>query len=144
MITRFFKNNKSFNIENITNRRLNKIIQSYSFLYVNNPNDLAFVSQNFNDSDNIFIKQYIEKDQNKNSKLYIIIGFKKTIIIIDKSSFSIFQPFLSAKENLTIYFLTEVNDINFNNKAHSQINVNNDIQFLSEIRILNDQLSLPF
>ena len=94
-----------------------KNVKDYSFIHILTPSDVTKNEnklQNIKDSNFLMINQYIEQKENKKEKphTYIIIGFKKTIVKIEKSLFSLFQPLLSFNRNINIYFLTKIEGIN--------------------------------
>lgn len=70
------------------------------------------IFSNFKESNFIMINEYTRQSEHNKQDEYknIVIGFKKTIIIIKKSSFEILQPLLSTKSRINIYFLTKIDD----------------------------------
>ena len=101
-------------------KKVNKIIEGYLFIDVSTENDVEkndIIFQNIKKSKFLMINQYIEQNENEkeNTHTYIIIGFKKTIINIEKSNFKIIQPLLSLNPNINICFLSRINGININN-----------------------------
>ena len=91
-----------------------KNLKGYSFIHILTQSDLTEnekISQNIKKSNFLMINQYIEQEEyvKENPHTYIIIGFKETIIKIEKSIFSL-QPLLSFNPNIKICFLSEIED----------------------------------
>lgn len=71
----------------IKNKMLDTVIQNYYFIQISSKSDLSnHLYQKINESNFILINQYEEQNQ---KYTYIIIGFKRTIIVIEKSLLSI-------------------------------------------------------
>ena len=122
-----------------------KNVKDYSFIHILTPSDVTKNEnklQNIKDSNFLMINQYLERKENKKEKphTYIIIGFKKTIVKIEKSLFSLFQPLLSFNRNINIYFLTKIDGINID--ENFRIFDNNDDIFTTEIDNFNKELFL--
>lgn len=129
----------------IKNKMLDTVIQNYYFIQISSKSDLSnHLYQNINESNFILINQYEEQNQ---KYTYIIIGFKRTIIVIEKSLLSILEPLFSTKTNLNICLLTEINDLNM--KSNWNIIENNqfpeeETMKLSKKLILQNACSKEF
>lgn len=118
--------------------------KGYSFIHILTQSDLTeneMFFQNIKKSNFLMINQYIEQEENGKGNMYtyIVIGFKKTIIKIEKSIFSILQPLLSFNPNINICFLSKIDGIKINNNL--QI-IDNDDNFITEIESFNDEIFL--
>ena len=141
MIPSFFKI-KEF-CENESLRFIEKkvicIIKKYLFLYISKETDIydnKIIFENIKESNFALINQYKGNNLNQIEKTYIIIGFKKTIIIIEKSIFSMLHPIFLTNKNLIFCSISKIDDIHF-----TQINEINS-QMKNEMDILNRYFSI--
>lgn len=94
--------------------------------------------QYFQESESIIINQITEKI---NEDIFFIVGFKKTIILINQSLISSIIPFFQTNQNATIYLLGDTKDI-FNITIQNTL-IQCDLILQSEINEFNklfDQL----
>ena len=122
-----------------------KNIKDYSFVHILTQSDVTKNEnklQNIKDSNFLMINQYVEQKENgkENPHTYIIIGFKKTIIKIEKSIFSLFHPLLFFNPSINICLLTKIDDININDNF--RIIDSYDDNFKKEIDNFNKELFL--
>ena len=116
----------------------NKIkIYIYLIFIINN----KYLYENINKSKFVLFKQY--KETTPNDKAYFIVGFQKTIIIIEQSFFSILMTLFLTNRNLIYCFLTKIDDFNFDfvDKCYIIDETNNN-QFQNEILYFKNQLIL--
>lgn len=121
-----FLDNKAISI---TNTKLDELIKQYIFICISNTSKITenqIIFQNITKSNVVIIDQY-EKN--------IIIGFHNTIIIFEKSSFSMLKPIFVANKSIIFYFLTEINDLNID--ITYQTKKNQDFQINEEIESFN-------
>ena len=74
----------------LNNKKMGKVIENYTFLYISTEKDIIdkkYLYENISKSNFVLFKQY--QEGTPNDKTYFIIGFQKTIIIVERSSFSI-------------------------------------------------------
>ena len=141
-----FSSNMQSEFKNKT-KKIDKVIKDYSFIHVLTQFDVSKkedIFQKIKESNFIMLNQYINQNekQKQDQLAYIIIGFKKTIIIVEKSSFSMLHPLLSSNPNINICFLSKISgiDITFNNK--SKLYEYGDQFFKTEITNFNEELLL--
>lgn len=92
----------------IANRKLMNLIQSYSFFLVCSEKDLYLdneIIQNIQNSPEVIIS-YLKLDNQINDNRYLIISFKKTLIIIEPSYLNILYELFSSESQLIICFFT--------------------------------------
>ena len=139
-----FKNFLNENMFMVTNPRiLVEIIKEYSFHYF--PKEIDFdqfsdIKQNIINSKAIIINKYQNENQASNKK-YFIIGFEKTIIIIDQFTSFFLKQVLSLNKNLSILFLFDANSIlkEIEQIKFSQIKLNENL--IEEIHNFNSKFS---
>lgn len=88
--------------------------------------------QYFQESESIIINQITEKI---NEDIFFIVGFKKTIILINQSLISSIIPFFQTNQNATIYLLGDTKDI-FNITIQNTL-IQCDLILQSEINEFN-------
>ncbi|KAK8876323.1 hypothetical protein M9Y10_006521 [Tritrichomonas musculus] len=127
------------------NPAANEVIQDYNFIHISEhilyegKEEESKIYQNISNSKVIIIDQNQEFDQLANQKYYLI-GFEKTIILLNESSLSFLQKLLLSNPNLPICFLTNKDDFFTKNIKNPEIEIS--AVFKKEIEILSQSFNL--
>lgn len=128
----------------IGNKKLNEIIQNYTFFHVFeefNLDQYPKILSNIKESKAIIINQSDELNQKASAK-YFFIGFQKTILLIQQSSIHILEPLFSNVYDLYIIFFSNTKEL-FDLNTHIRYT---EIQayplFLNYMEIINEQLKI--
>lgn len=107
-----FNNYLTDNKIRFLNKKLNEIVKSYNFYYIsgNLSIDQNQIYQNFEKSKIVIINQYEDKYSKTKAK-YFLIGFEKTIIIINQSSSDFIQSLLMNNSELNICFISNTKSV---------------------------------
>ena len=115
----------------ITNLKLNKVIQDYSFIYITKDfedDQKRIINQNMQRSNVIMIDKQVNRDKN----CFYLISFSKTLIIIDQSKIINFQNLITNNSKIPIYILP---------KAKSVLSVFSSIQnqyYIADKQLFNE------
>ena len=97
------------------NKTFLNIIQNYCFFYLSenkliDNDEKQIINQNVKCSKIIVIHQNEQLNNETNKKL-LIIGFDKTIIILDQSSISFLKDILDKNQDLYVFFISNTKNI---------------------------------
>lgn len=96
-----------------TNRKMKQVVGKYFFHEITDQIENEVnkkIAENLKESKVIIINHYEEQEMGKND-LYFVVSFERTILVINQSRINILQNFLSEKEKLEIYSLSDKKDI---------------------------------
>ena len=106
-----YRENPGFKSSNI---KLGEVISSYSFLEISEENEMELnfkLSDNIKESNVIIISHYEEHEEDGRKERYLLLSFKRTILIIKETRTKILQILLSKKEKLEICFMFDTKEI---------------------------------
>ena len=111
MISNFLELHELLTDSSFKKRNINlyTIINRYTFLHVSEKLDIqqdSNIFRNVKESKLIIINSYNEPN-NDTHKKYFIIGFEKTIIIIEQTSILFLQPLFNDDLKIPLYFLSD-------------------------------------
>ena len=125
-----------------TNLKMKQVVDRYFFHEITDQiaNEVnKKITENLKKSKVIIINHYEEQEMGKND-LYFVVSFERTILVINQSRINILQNFLSKKEKLEIYSLSDKKDIfdMINSKGNETKikykEINNDENFKEEMK----------
>ena len=128
-----------------TNLKMKQVVDRYFFHEITDQiaNEVnKKITENLKESKVIIINHYEEQDIGEND-LYFVVSFERTILLINQSRINILQNFLSKKEKLEIYSLSDKKDIfdMINSKGNETKikykEINNDENFKEEMNKIN-------
>ena len=82
----------------VINGNINAKIYQYSFQLISNNfiiNDYPEIWKNLYDSNIMIVDKFQQKNQNNENDYYLIVSFKKSILIFDQSSIKIYKDHFS-------------------------------------------------
>ena len=123
------------------NQKMKRVVDSYTFLDISqNIKELdqnPEISENIKES-NIIIIGYYEERRIFKKYHYFVLGFKKTVLILNTAQTEILQSLLSTKEKLEIYFLPNTKEI-FEETKIKYYEIQYDEIFQGEINVINSK-----
>ena len=146
MINNLLKLHNFFNYDEISfnNRAFNKVVKSYLFVLISNnislPKDTdEKIKQNIKNSKIITIDQseILNKEMNQR---YFIVGFEKTLILLEQSLLFYLSTLISENTELFICFLSNTKDIIINSININQKEIEVDSTLIDEMKSFKENL----
>ena len=126
------------------NKKLNDVINDYTFLYVNKflyEKENQDIYQKLEQS-NVVIVNQSNKLSFRGENQYFLIGFYRIVMIIDQSSLSFLSELFRSKSELKIIFLSSTKTNFDKNISIKYDEIINDFNFETEIENFNDKFNL--